>query len=610
MSEINEEKKPMTLESMRRTLFNARRTLAVVFVAGRARAIGTIVIAVLTAVLPLVDARIFGHLINHIATGASNDSLRPWIFAVLIIGGVTPILLNVRFLLDRYNWYAIGKMFDLKVINKKAELDLASYESKEAQNIFMIYQQDGAWRVSNFVGSFPNLCWNGVAAVAALSALLYEQAWICLPIFIGTLPVLLVELWAGEAMWGIFNARGTTRRRFWHLLGCFQNASSLSEMKTYQLGTHFEKLLQALYTKFEHEEMKVEERKIVIQSAVHLLYQVIYGFVLFTLIAQVVRQEIALGTFTFLMAAVGTYRSALSGFFGELGRLREHERYVDNIWKLLELSPTLHWATCRPALDGNKLDIEICDVVAGYPESPPLFQKLNLKIAQGERVAIVGPNGAGKTTLRRLLQRDFDPQQGSITIGGYELKNFDEASLYSSLTFLSQDSNSFHFKAGEVIAFGDVRAEMNRQNVEHAAQVGGAAGFIEDPRVLPSGYDNLLGRPDGAGLSGGQWRRLAVSRAIYRLKAGQSRIMILDEPTSQVDGDGAAQLFKALKEDTSGTTILLMTHLLADIRALADRIVVLSHGQVIEDGSHDELMKREGVYYDLFKYQAKGYPAS
>lgn len=589
---------------------NSRRTLQLAWQDSRGRFFLTCLIAVTTAVVPLIDARLFGTLLNRLTAGEDIAHLRFWIICVLVVSSAIPILASVRYFLERRNWYALSKMTDLMVIKKKAALDLATYESKEAQDIFMLYAHEGPWRVSNFVGVFPNLCWNGVAVITSLGALLFQQAWLCVPIFFGTLPVLLVELWSGEVMWGIFNARGATKRRFWHLTGCFQSSANLSELKTYQNSGYFISLLQDLFQRFESEELAVEERRVLLQVGSQIFYQFIFAYVLFSLVADVAGARIQIGTFTFLLAVVGTYRVALSGFFGELGRLRDHERFVDNVWKLLDLKPQLSWSV-EPVRTTPALDIVFKSVTAGYPESPePLFKDLNLTIKQGERVAIVGPNGAGKTTLRRLLQRDFDPLQGSISLGGQNLKDFDEHSLYSAITFLSQDSSAYFLKAKEAIAVGYTALPLSDEQVRHAADVGGAAQFIDDPNTLPLGYEQLLGKPDGSALSGGQWRRLAISRASYRLNLGNAKVLVLDEPTAQVDGQGAATLFKSLREDTSGRTVLLMTHLLADIRAIADRIVVLSQGRVIEDGTHEELMKLEGVYFDLFKDQAKGYPAS
>lgn len=601
----------LSLESLRRLLTNCRRTMAEAWKDGKKRVIATCLIAVVTAVIPLIEASLFGVLLNGLTSGASFESLKWWVVAVIAVGTLVPVLFSLRYFLERRNWYALCKLSDLLVVRKKAALDLATYESNEAQDIFMLYQQEGAWRIANFVNGIPNLCWNAMAAGTALVVLLFGQAWLCLPIFLGTLPVLLVELWSGEAMWGIFHARGATKRRFWHLSGCFQSSSLLGELKTYQNGAYFVDLLHALFSKFEREELDVETKKLIFQICAQIFYQLVYAFVLFTLIYQVVTREIQVGTFTFLLAAVGTYRSALSGFFGELGKLRDNERFVNNIWKLLDLKPKLVWKETGPKLDEHPLDIVFDDVTAGYPEmAEPLFKGLSLTIKQGERVAIVGPNGSGKTTLRRLLQRDFDPSRGRIMIGSHELRSFDEGTLYSFLAFLSQDTNYFHFTAKEVIGLGYTFKAPIQERIRHAAVVGGAATFIEDGKTLPSGYDQLLGKPDGSALSGGQWRRMAISRATYRLNVGEARILVMDEPTAQVDGDGAAKLFKALREDTSGRTMLLMTHQLADIKAIADRIIVLSHGRVVEDGTHEELMKREGTYYDLFKYQAKGYPAS
>ena len=605
---MTDEKEKIAIGSSTRVVRNARRTIGALWPQASGVLTSQWLVAVTTAIIPLVDAWLFGQLINELAAGSDPGRVRRLGAAVVLVSALIPMLYAVKYFLERKCWHLATKLFNLLVCRKKTELDIATYESSKAQDIFMVFDQEGSWRPANFMAAIANSLWNAVSVGAAFVALISLRPWFCLPLIVGALPALVIELRSGEAMWGIFSARGPTKRRFWHIFGGFQQTHNLTELKVYQNGACFVERLCTLYESFEQEELRVERRKLVLQIGALCAYQGAYAVVLFALIRQVLAREIAIGSFTFLIAAIGTFRTSLSGFFNDIGRLYDHERYVNNIWDLLDLTPLLEWRAKGAA---SSYDIVVDNVTGGDPHYPePLFRNLTLCIRHGERVAIVGPNGAGKTTFKRLLQRDFDPAEGRILIGGRDLRDLDEKTLFSTFAFLSQESVPYHFSVKEVIGLGCSDLPIYEDEVHHAARTGGAQEFIEDASVLPLGYEQLLGKPDGKGLSGGQWRRLAISRALYRVAMKRIPILVLDEPTAQVDGKGSASFFRALRSDTSGRTVILMSHLLADIKAIADRIIVLAHGAVVEDGTHEELMSRRGVYYDLFQYQEKGYEAA
>lgn len=601
--------------SIRRFVRNAGRTLAAVWPEGAWRLFGMLSLAIVTAIMPVMDARIWAIVINTIQGGEHPAWLHSLVWAAIILGLVVPICYSFRYLLERRNWHSVTRQFELMVADKKTKLDLATYDSKKAQSIFAIYQQEGSYRVANFVLALSTLAWAGTAALIALAVLTWElttlapdHVWLCLLVFGATLPVLLIELWSGNELWGIHSARGFTKRRFWHLMGLFGGTSSLGEMKTYQSGGHFLGHLKGLFGRFENEELGVEWKKLCLSITAQIFYQGVYAYILFSLLSLAVSGRIQLGSFGFLLALVATYRVSLTAFFSDLGRMRDHERFVDNIWQLLDLRPSLIWPEKgEKPHEATGKDLVFNGVQAGYLDQDgkpfAVLQGLDLTVRQGEKIAIVGANGAGKSTLRKLLERNFDPQDGTVSIGGVKLCEMDEATLYHAVTFLGQESMPIYLSAREVIAAGYPNAPIDEEKLRRAAQVAGAASFIEDPKVMPDGYDNLVGKPDGCGLSGGQMRRLAIARAVYRLLMADPDIVVLDEATSQVDGAAAADFYAELREMTKGKTVIVISHQLADIKECADRIVVLDHGAIVEEGSHTDLMNARGAYYRLFNRQ-------
>ncbi|WP_161884001.1 ABC transporter ATP-binding protein [Deinococcus alpinitundrae] len=211
----------------------------------------------------------------------------------------------------------------------------------------------------------------------------------------------------------------------------------------------------------------------------------------------------------------------------------------------------------------------------------------------------MGINGAGKTTLVKLLTRLYDPQEGRVTLDGTDLRDFDPSEYRAQIGVVLQDFTRYQLSARENITLGLIGANHREERLHQAAQQAGASALIEG---LPDGWDTLLGRQfhvRGQDLSGGQWQRIALARALYR----DAPVLLLDEPTAALDAETEAELFAKYRDLTRGKTTLLITHRFNTVR-LADRIIVLEGGQVIEDGTHAELLRLGGRYTEMYAVQA------
>jgi len=239
-----------------------------------------------------------------------------------------------------------------------------------------------------------------------------------------------------------------------------------------------------------------------------------------------------------------------------------------------------------------KGEIEFRDVSFEYQSGQPVLSRINLRIAPGEKVAIVGATGAGKSTLISLVPRLYDPSSGALLIDGEDIRNFSVQSLRAQISLVLQDSLLFSGTVRENIAFG--RPDASEEELVAAAVVANAAEFID---VLPDGYETLVAE-GGTTLSGGQKQRIAIARAILR----GSPILILDEPTSGLDADSERTVIDALERAARGRTTLLIAHRLTTVR-LADRIIVLDKGRIVEEGPHQELLASKGKYAHLYSLQ-------
>ena len=246
-------------------------------------------------------------------------------------------------------------------------------------------------------------------------------------------------------------------------------------------------------------------------------------------------------------------------------------------------------------LSNSKGAIKFSDVSFGYQSGKTVLNKINLDITPGETIALVGSTGSGKTTIIQLIARFYSPTQGSISIDGVDIKEFNIDSLRSQISFVDQNVRLFNDTVKGNIALGQTKV-MSDKKIKHAADVSNASEFIEQ---MEDGFDTEIGE-DGTKLSGGQRQRLAIARAI----AKDSPILILDEATSALDSATEKQVQEAIDEMQKDRTTIIIAHRLSTIQK-ADRIIVLSQGDIIEQGSHQELLDQKGEYASLYNHQFK-----
>ena len=324
---------------------------------------------------------------------------------------------------------------------------------------------------------------------------------------------------------------------------------------------------------------------------------------------QAVMGRITLGGLTLYTQTAQQVGQSFQTLLDGLSNTYENNLFVSTLFEFLEYKPVITSPEKpRPLVlssEGKGLEIEFRNVSFTYPGKDPeieaTLKNVSFTIQAGEAIALVGRNGAGKTTIVKLLTRLYDPDEGEILIGGRNIKEYDLKALREEIGVIFQDYVSYYLSARENIGVGRVNDIDNLELVNSAAQKSGADVIVEE---LTDGYETMLGRwwKDGTQLSGGQWQKVALARAFIR----DARILILDEPTSSLDARAEYEVFAKFRELTEGKTAIFISHRFSTVR-LADRIFVLENGVVLEDGSHEELMKVNGRYAELFNLQAEAY---
>jgi ATP-binding cassette subfamily B protein/ATP-binding cassette subfamily C protein len=295
-------------------------------------------------------------------------------------------------------------------------------------------------------------------------------------------------------------------------------------------------------------------------------------------------------------------QSALSAMLTAIGGMYEDNLYLSNLYDLLEVKtvPPTGGALVGPK-PGDGIRFE--HVTFTYPGAErPAVEDITFHLAPGRKLALVGENGSGKTTLIKLLSRLYEPTSGRITLDGLDLREWDRDVLHRRIGVIFQDFVRYQLTVGENIGAGQVARFEDREGWAVAADKGMATPFVDR---LPAKFDTQLGKwfHDGQELSLGQWQKIALSRAFMRTGAD---ILVLDEPTASMDAEAEAQVFERFREVTEDQMAILISHRFSTVR-MADEVVVLNQGRVVEQGSHTQLVAADGIYARLFKLQAAGY---
>lgn len=495
------------------------------------------------------------------------------------------------------------------ILAKAATLDIAFFETPAFYDQLENAQRD-SWRMRNL----PWILVDSSGQLLSLTAtfgLLARLHWLTIPLLLLTcLPQLVVQAQRSNTMFKIWTGRTPAQRMVYYLAGLLSQREPVKEVRLFGLQTP---ILQRYRT---HTQRFVDENKALIlryerANLLSVLLSVLgVGLVWGYGIVQAVLARITIGDLALVFQAAEQVRSGLNSLFNTLGVFYEHSLFVGNLYRFLDLDPAGVAGALQPQTDAQPLavprplqqGIEFRNVTFRYPNTErDVLTNLSFTIASKSTVAVVGENGAGKTTLIKLLARFYDPTDGTILLDGRDLRSYDLADLRRQIGVIFQDFTRYDLTAKENIGFGQVEHLDEIDRIMQAADKGGAVPVVQK---LADGYETVLGRTfeDGADLSGGEWQKLALSRAFMR----EAQILILDEPTAALDALAEYEVYNRFAELTTGKTTIFISHRFSTVR-MAQQILVLDEGRLIEEGSHQTLMAQQGQYAKMFTAQAVRY---
>ncbi len=442
-----------------------------------------------------------------------------------------------------------------------------------------------------------------ITILSLLGGLIAFNPWLILLIIVAIIPAFLGETHFNAQSYSLVRSWTPQRRELDYLRYTGASDDTAKEVKIFGLSSflvdRFRKVSQAYYEETKKIAIKRATWGVLLAAVGTIAYYAAYGYIIYT----AVLGTITVGTLTFLAGSFSRLKGLIENVLNKFSSVTEGAMYLQDFFDFFNIKPRI---SSQPGLQAPPKVIasgfSFENVSFQYDKSPsPVLQNLDFTIKAGEKLALVGENGAGKTTLVKLLVRLYDPTEGIIRLDGVDLKDYDPAALRQMTSVIFQDFVKYQLQAGENIAVGNIDREYDAAMIHTAADKSLAKAVIEQ---LPEQYAQQIGRrfKNGIELSGGQWQKIALGRAYMR----DAQLLILDEPTAALDARAEHEVFERFTELTAGKTAVLISHRFSTVR-MADRILVLENGKMLELGSHDELLARQGKYAELFHLQARGY---
>lgn len=496
----------------------------------------------------------------------------------------------------------LGQKVNVLILEKALTLEMQNFEDSEFYDKMTRARREASNRPLSLVGRTFGLVQDTISLIA-YAGLLLKFSWGAVVILmLAAIPAFITETrFAGEAF-RLFQWRAPEAREQNYLEWLITHDTTAMEVKLYQLGPMLLQRYRAIFDRLYGEDRNLTLRRGIWSYGLGLLSTLAFYGVYVWIVLEAIARRISLGDLTLYLVVFRQGQSAFANILTGIGGMYEDSLYLSNLYEFLEQKiPTPRGRVVRGTQPGDGLRFE--QVSFAYPESNRYaLQSISLHLKPGQKLAIVGENGSGKTTLIRLLTRLYAPTSGRILLDGVDLQDWNIEVLQQRIGVIFQNFVRYQFTVGENIGAGDVADMEALDRWQVAATKGTAQEFIES---MPEDYYTRLGRwfKGGRELSGGQWQKIALSRAFMRHRAD---ILVLDEPTSAMDAEAEAQIFDRFRAMTQNQMAILISHRFSTVR-MADQIIVISKGEILERGTHEELVQADGHYAHLFSLQAAGY---
>lgn len=595
------------MRRLRDLFVNSRWALEVVWDTNRRVAIGLLVLTVARGCVPAGLALAARGLINVVVDSIDRGLVSfapavPWLVLAFAITMVEALgsLANKLFAERLHD--DINLRITSDILEHASALDLSFFEDPRMQEMIARAQRDSASRFSRFVIESQRAVTQLVQAVSLTGVLVVLEPLVLLVVGPVALPFLLFQWRLANRRYRTEYSRSEKRRWSNYFLSRLTSPQSVAEVRLLDLAPLLVRRFGELMREFRHQDRKLQLREFNGSSLFALLTTVSFYLVFIRVTIRVLQKSLTVGDLAIFGAAIARLRSMLDNGIRSATVAMEQSLYIENIRAFLDVEPRIKVGS---GLEPEPMrgEIRVENVTFRYPGSAdPALREVSFHIEPGETVAIVGENGAGKSTLVKLIARLYDPDEGRILFDGVPVPDLSVEHLHRHIAFLGQNFGRYEATAAENIAYGNWRVMLEKQDqVERIARLANVDSLIDE---MPEGYGTMLGRMFGQyDLSGGQWQRIAIARVLAR----DSKLLILDEPSSNLDARAERELFQSLQLLAKERTTILISHRFSTV-GMADRIIVMDRGRVVESGTHAELLAKPGQYSQLYELHRRDQP--
>ena len=496
-----------------------------------------------------------------------------------------------------------------RLIRHAATLDLCRFEDPAFYDQLERAQRQTTGRIGLLV-QLMAVCQDLLTLASLAAAIFVYSPWVLTLLIAAVLPGFFGETHFTSLEYSLLYRWTPERRQLDYLRFLGASDKTAKEVQMFGLAGWLERRYRTLAQRFFQENRRLAVRRSITATLLSMLGMLGYYGAYVIILARGFYGVITIGAVTFLAASFARSRDVSQRLLVTAGNIYEQSLYTQDLFDFFQMKPTILSPPGAIGVPARLRDgVRFESVGFRYPGSDVwALRHIDLRIAPGERLALVGENGAGKTTLTKLLARLYDPTEGRILLDGVDLRDYDVGSLRRAIGVIFQDFVRYDMRFDQNIAVGrieDMEHQLERGQppaaLVDAAEKSLAASLL--PR-FPNGYRQMLGRrfEGGVDLSGGEWQKIALARAYIR----NAQIVILDEPTAALDARAEYEVFTRFAELVAGQTAILISHRFSTVR-MAERIVVLQRGELVEEGTHAQLMAGNGLYAELFNMQAEGY---